>query len=173
MTQDVTWLVELQEMSFAGANAATAGSFPPQRRMTGEQLLKVLTTRRNAVVATTRKDGRPHNAPGAFVFFDQGIWLPVVAGAARVRNVSRQPWVSMVITSGDGDRHAVIIIEGSAVVTSSPPDGFVEAAKRKLDSLSWVDRWIHLTPAKLLSYAAEKWEHGQYGEDSGRDGVLD
>lgn len=157
MTETATWLAELQEASFAGANSATVGSFPPERRLTGEQLVKVLTTRRNTVVSTTRRDGRPHSTPSAFVLFGQSIWLPVVAKAVRARNVARQPWVSLVIAEGAKDTHGVVIMEGAAVLAEKLPEGMLEAAKDKLDSVSWVEQWIHLTPAKLLSYASPGW----------------
>jgi len=173
MTADATWLAGLQEASFAGANAATRSSFPPPRRLTGPQLVHVLLTRRNGVLATTRKDGRPHSAPCAFVLFGRAIWLPVVAGAARAANVARQPWVSLVVAEGHGNEHGVVIIEGPATVVSVEPEGLAEAATAKLESLSWIDRWIRLAPAKLLSYAAEKWEHSPHGQDSGRNRVVD
>lgn len=173
MTPTSRRLGELQDASFAGVNAATAGSFPPERRLSGEAIERYLNSRRNAVVSTTRPDGRPHSAPGAFVLFQDSIWLPVVAKAARIRNVTKQPWVSMVVAEGVRDAHCVVMIEGAAVVATSPPVGLAEAARPKLDSVSWVSSWIHLTPAKLLSYAGPKWEHDRYGEDSRRHGVMD
>lgn len=157
MTDTATWLAELQDASFAGAGPATVGAFPPEHRLTGEQLLKVLTTRRNTVVSTTRPDGRPHSTPSAFVLFGRAIWLPVVAKAVRARNVAKQPWVSMVIAEGATDTHGVVIIEGPAELTESPPGGMEVVARNKLGGVSWVERWIHLAPAKLLSYASPGW----------------
>jgi hypothetical protein len=150
------WLQEVQDRTFAGAGSATTGSFGPDRRLSGAQLLKVLTTRRNAVISTTRRDGRPHSTPTAFVLHGHSIWLPVVAGAVRAKHVARQPWISMVISEGQLDNHGAVIIEGPAVV-AEPDDDALAAAKAKLGGVGWVGQWIELKPERILSYASPGW----------------
>ena len=152
-----SWLEEVQDATFAGASAATTGSFGPSQRLSGEQLVRVLTTRRNAVFATTRRDGRPHSTPAAFVLHERSIWLPLVPGAVRAKHVARQPWVSMVISEGQLDSHGVVIIEGPAAL-AEPGEAVLEAAKAKLGGVSWVERWIRLTPERILSYASPGWK---------------
>jgi len=153
-----SWLEEVQDATFAGASAATTGSFGRSRRLTGDQLLKVLTTRRNAVVSTTRRDGRPHSTPSSFLLYEQSIWLPVVAGAARAKHVVKQPWMTMVISEGQLETHGVVIIEGPAMLITDPPHEVVQAATRKLGSVAWIQRWIELMPARILSYASADWK---------------
>lgn len=152
-----TWLEDLQDATFAGAGSATTGSFGPAQRMTGAQLVKVLTTRRNAVVSTTRRDGRPHSTPAAFVLHERSIWLPLVPGAVRAKHVARQPWVSIVIAEGQLETHGVVIIEGPATL-AEPGEDVLETAKAKLGGVSWVGQWIELTPQRLLSYASPGWK---------------
>jgi hypothetical protein len=152
-----SWLEEVQDATFAGASAATTGSFGPSRRLSGEQLVNVLTTRRNAVVSTTRKDGRPHSTPSSFVLHDRSIWLPVVAGAARAKHVARQPWISMVIAEGQLETHGAVIIEGPAAL-AQPSEQVLEAAKAKLGGVGWIGQWIELTPERILSYASAAWK---------------
>jgi Pyridoxamine 5'-phosphate oxidase len=152
-----SWLEEVQGTTFKNANAATTGSFGQGRRMSGKQLRMVLTTRRNAVVSTTRRDGRPHSTPSAFVLHERSVWLPVVAGAARTKHVARQPWISMVIAEGQLETHGVVIIEGPASLVPQPPPALLEAAKDKLTGLSWIEQWIELTPERILSYASPGW----------------
>ena len=52
----------LQDRTFARATAATAISYPPERRLSAPQLAAYLDRRTFAVVGTTRADGRPHAA---------------------------------------------------------------------------------------------------------------
>jgi Pyridoxamine 5'-phosphate oxidase len=157
MTDITTWLSEVQDATFARVGEATRGSFAPEQRLSGETLVKVLTTRRNAVVSTTRRDGRPHSTPSSFVLFDHAIWLPVVAGAVRLRHVARQPWMSMVIAEGQLNTHGVVIIEGPAEIVTDVPAELIQAATRKLSSVTWIENWIKLTPQRLLSYASPGW----------------
>lgn len=152
-----SWLEEVQDTTFAGASAATSGSFGAGSRLSGEQLVKVLTTRRNAVVSTTRKDGRPHSTPCAFVLHDRSIWLPVVPGAARAKHLAKQPWLSMVISEGQLETHGVVIIEGPASL-AEPSEDVLVAAKAKLGGVGWVGQWIHLAPGRILSYASPAWK---------------
>jgi hypothetical protein len=152
-----SWLEEVQDTTFAGASAATTGSFGAGSRLSGEQLVKVLTTRRNAVVSTTRKDGRPHSTPCAFVLHDRSIWLPVVPGAARAKHLARQPWLSMVISEGQLETHGVVIIEGPASL-AEPTEDALAAAKTKLGGVGWVGQWIRLTPERIFSYASPAWK---------------
>jgi pyridoxamine 5'-phosphate oxidase-like protein len=152
-----TWLEDVQDATFAGASAATTGSFGESNRLSGEQLVKVLTTRRNAVVSTTRKDGRPHSTPCAFVLHERSIWLPVVPGAARAKHVARQPWISLVISEGQLETHGTVIIEGAAFL-AEPGGDVLAAAKAKLGGVGWVGQWIELKPERILSYASPAWK---------------
>jgi Pyridoxamine 5'-phosphate oxidase len=102
---DPSALAELQAASFERANEATKASWPPERRLSGEQLARVLSQRRYAIVASTRRNQRAHATPSSFVWHDGELWLPSVAGAVRVRNVEAIPWRSVVITEGDGEEH--------------------------------------------------------------------
>lgn len=155
------WLQDLQDATFAGASAATADSFGASRRLTGEQVFKVLTTRRNAVVSTTRRDGRPHSTPCAFVLHERSIWLPLVPGAVRAKHVAKQPWISMVISEGQLESHGVVIIEGPATL-AKPGEDALETAKAKLGGVSWVGQWIELTPQRILSYASPGWKEDEF-----------
>lgn len=152
------WLAELQERSFAGAGAATVGSYPPHRRMSGDQLAAVFTRRRYGVIATARPDSRAHAAPGVFVLVDEAVWLPTVAKAQRARNIAAHPWLSLVIAEGDGDAHGVVIVEGPAEVAIVVPEAVRAAtAAKNSGSIDWVDIWLRLTPQRLMSFAGSGW----------------
>ena len=143
-------LGDLQDRSFAQATAATNTSYPPQRRLTAEQLAAYLDRREYAVVGSARKDGRPHAAMSVYVRRGTTFWLPTMAGSVRERNVSRTPWLTMVIAEQDDTRHIAVIAEGPTEVVDPadvPPD------VREAISADWVSSWIRVNAERLLSYA--------------------
>ncbi len=145
-------LDRLQTDTFARATAATASSYPPERRLTGIQLASYLDRRAFAVVGSTRADGRPHAAMSSYVRRDTTFWLPTVAGSVRERNLRGTPWLTMVITEGDHGAHVAVILEGPAeVIASAEVPGDVRSAAQG----DWVQAWIRLTAERLLSYAAD------------------
>jgi hypothetical protein len=153
---------ELQAASFEAATTATSSSWPPERRMTAEQLDRVLGRRFYAVVASTRPDQRAHATPTAFVWHNGEVWMPAVAGAIRARNVGAVPWLSAVITEGEGDGHAVVVLEGPARVVpaaEAPAEDLSRSiAAKSNDFPDWASVWLVLSPARLLSYAAPGWQ---------------
>ncbi len=80
-------LAALQEHTFAGATRATAGSYPPERRLSARQLGDYLDRRAFAVIGSCRPDGRPHAAMSAYIRQGREFWLPAVGGSVRERNV--------------------------------------------------------------------------------------
>jgi len=76
----------LQDRTFARATAATAISYPPERRLSAAQLASYLDRRTFAVVGSTRADGRPHAAMSVYIRRGTAFWLPTMAGSVRERN---------------------------------------------------------------------------------------
>jgi predicted pyridoxine 5'-phosphate oxidase superfamily flavin-nucleotide-binding protein len=144
-------LGDLQDRTFARATAATAGSYPAQRRLSAAQLASYLDRRAFAVVASTRADGRPHAAMSAYVRRDATFWLPTVTGSVRERNVRAHPWLSLTVTEGDRDQHVVVLIEGPAAIVSP---GEVPADVRAAVTGDWIGCWLRLDAASVRSYAA-------------------
>lgn len=142
----------LQDRTFARATAATAASYPPERRLSAARLASYLDRRAFAVVGSTRADGRPHAAMSVYVRRGAVFWLPTVAGSVRERNLRGTPWLTLVIAEGDHDEHVAVLIEGPAEVVAPPR---VPADVRAAVKGDWVSAWIRLTAERLLSYAAE------------------
>ncbi|RKN49123.1 pyridoxamine 5'-phosphate oxidase family protein [Micromonospora endolithica] len=143
------WLAEVQEATFRRARPATEGAYPPENRMSGPQLVAQLTSGRYGVLATSRTDGRPHAVPTGLVLHHRSVWLPVTGGAVRLANVAAHPWASVVMIEGDGPTHALVILEGPAVV-DRPDQGVLRTARQEM---SWASSWIRLSPEKVFSYA--------------------
>lgn len=120
--------------------------------MTGAQLARFLDGHRFAVAATTRPDGRPHAAMTSYFRVGMTFWLPTMAAAIRARNVQSHPWLSLVVTDGEGDRHAMVSLEGAVEVAGAAPNGLVD----RIEDPSWVSCWLKVTPSRLFSYAG--WE---------------
>lgn len=145
-------LAALQEQTFAGATRATAGSYPPERRLSARQLGDYLDRRAFAVVGSGRADGRPHAAMSLYFRRDTTFWLPTMAGSIRERNVRRTAWLTMVIAENDHPDHIAVIAEGPATIVLPPevPDDVRAAA-----SADWVNTWIRVDAERVLSYADE------------------
>ncbi len=142
----------LQDRTFARATAATAISYPPQRRLSAAQLAAYLDRRAFAVVGTARADGRPHAAMSVYIRRGTAFWLPTMAGSVRERNLRGTPWLTMVIAEGDHPVHIAVIAEGPAEVVTRPD---VPADVRAAVTGDWVSEWIRVTAERLLSYADE------------------
>lgn len=145
-------LGDVQDRTFARSTAATAASYPPQRRLNAAQLGRYLDRRAFAVVSSTRADGRPHSAMTAYVRRGITFWLPTVSGSVRERNLSGTPWLTLVIAEGDHGAHIAVLIEGPAEVLAPSQ---VPADVRAAFTGDWVSSWIRLTAERLLSYGAE------------------
>jgi len=140
----------VQDHSFARASAATAGSYPPERRLTAAQLARYLDRRDFAVVSSARPDGRPHAAPSLFYRRGAQFWLPTVAGSVRERNVRARPWLALTVTEGDHDEHVAVLVEGpaEALPPEQAPAGF------RARPGDWARVWLLLRAEKVFSYAA-------------------
>jgi Pyridoxamine 5'-phosphate oxidase len=145
-------LAAIQEQTFASATKATAGSCPPERRLTAGQLAAYLDRRAFAVIGSRRPDGRPHAAISSYIRQGRQFWLPAAAGSVRERNVRARPWLTMTISEGDRDHHVVVLIEGPASVIA--PAG-VPAEVRAAVPGNWAAAWIRLTAERLLSCTSE------------------
>lgn len=161
---DVAFLHGLQDDSFAEASEATRTSYPPEHRMNAAAVAEYLAQRRYLVVATVRKDGRPHAALSAFAFACRRFWLPTMAGTIRGRNVRAGRYVSLVVAEGEGSDHKAVLSEGPAQLVADLDEGVVEAWCERHGSLpEWADAWIRVEPSKLFSYDARALERELMG----------
>jgi|SRR5450755_4447863 hypothetical protein len=144
-------LAAVQDRTFATATVATADSYPAERRLTAAQLAGFLDRHAFAVVGSARPDGRPHAAMSGYIRREATFWLPTVTGSVRERNVRGQPWLTLVITEGEHDEHAMVIIEGPAAIVELPD---VPADIRSERAGDWVGAWLRVRAERVLSYAS-------------------
>ena len=88
----------------------------------------------------------------SFIRRGTAFWLPTVAGSVRERNVRREPWLTLTVTEGDRDMHAVVLIEGPADIV---PVSGVPADVRAAVTGDWIAAWIRVKAERILSYASE------------------
>ena len=98
----------LQDRTFTRATAATAVSYPAERRLSAAQLASYLDRRAFAVVGSTRGNGRPHAAMSVYVRRGITFWLPTMAGSVRERNLRGTPWLTLVIAEGVDVSHGLL-----------------------------------------------------------------
>ena len=157
VTEPIDTLARIQEASFVRASEATRGAFPSDRRMDGATLLSFLARKRYAVLATTRPDGRPQAAPVGYALVGTKFVMASLPGAQRVRNLEFEPHASLVIDEDEGDRHGVVIIDGTTRLLQ-PLEATLEMRAPFRDEAGTLPEWIGilvvLTPERLLSYAA-------------------
>lgn len=157
-TEPIDELARIQEASFARASPATAGAFPPERRMDAAALTAFLTGRRYGVLSTVRPDGRPHAAPTGYALVGARFVIATLAEAQRVQNIRHAPHCSLVVTEGEGHAHAAVIVEGTARLLA-PLEAPLEMRAPFRDAAGsfpgWVGLLITVTPERILSYAGE------------------
>ena len=157
VTEPIDTLARIQEASFGRAAEATRGAFPPERRMDGATLLSFLARKRYAVLATTRPDGRPQAAPVGYALVGTKFVMALLSDAQRVRNLRHEPHASLVIDENEGDRHGVVIVEGTTRMLQPLEAGLDMRAPFRDDAGTlpdWIGILVVLTPERLLSYAA-------------------
>jgi PPOX class probable F420-dependent enzyme len=127
----------------------------PYQRMSDDEVHAFLTgdPPRPGVLATTRKDGRPHSAPVWYVVDDDGtIVFNTGAGTVKGRTLRRTGWAAMTV---DDDRPPFSFVTVEGPVTNS-------------DDLAAVRQWAERIGGRYMG--ADRAE--EYGERNGVPGEL-
>lgn len=145
-------LGDLHDQTFANATPTTAKSYPPERRLTAEQLTAYLDRRTYAVIGSARPDGRPHASMSMYFRRGTTFWLPTLSRSVRARNLRDQPWLTLVVPEDEDEHHIAVILEGPAetLELEETPDDIRTAFDQE-----WISAWIRLRAERVLSYAAE------------------
>jgi PPOX class probable F420-dependent enzyme len=108
---------------------------------------------RPGIVATTRKDGRPHAAPVWFVVDDDGtILFNTGANTVKGRTLLRTSWAAMTV-DGDQPPFSFVTVEGPVTIS---------------DDLDEVRTWAARIAGRYMG--ADRAE--EYGERNGVPGEL-
>lgn len=154
--EDAAALAELQRASYANGRGIKS-SWPEGDALDADGIAEFLGRRRYCVLATGRKDGRPHAAPVAFVVHDSAFWFATVEGL-RLRNLRATPWASLVVMENEPHvaltaEGPVTVHEGEAFAAAFEPLGD-EWLKRHDQAPDWAQALVRLSPERIFSYAA-------------------
>lgn len=159
---DVKPLLELQRASYLRATEGLRVAWPERDALDATALQAFLDRHRYCVLATARRDGRPHASPVAFVVADGSFWFATVAGL-RLRNLRANAWASLVVMEGDADKgeggtsHTALTAEGPVALHEvGLAYDRLEAVwlRRHRDPPSWAEALAELRPARLFSHAS-------------------
>jgi hypothetical protein len=147
-------LHDIQQASYRRASAGILSSWPPEHALDARELEAFLAEARYCVLATATTAGRPQARPVAFIPRGDALWF-ATAASGRLRNLERTPWVSVVVTEGDGDHHRAIVADGPVAISDTPPAGMLDTWEARFGSRAdWAVAWLELRPLRLYSYSS-------------------
>ncbi|MEU2944561.1 pyridoxamine 5'-phosphate oxidase family protein [Nocardiopsis alba] len=117
-----------------------------------EHIRDRLAEDRNVWLCTSRADGSPHVVPVWFVHLGERWWIGASTRSVKVRNVLRDPRVSLALEDGD----APVVAQGRARVREDFPEEVIAAFRGRYD-------WDPRTPygpdpqRSLLEVAVTRW----------------
>lgn len=145
-------LIRLQDESYGRASNGLASSWPRASAMDAGQLRSFLEQRHYCVLATTDARGHAIARPVAFTVLGASFWFATVAGA-RLHNIERTPWASVVIEAGDRGEHRAVALDGPTMITVQPPGELFDVWHDRHGSRAeWAAAWFELKPRRLVSY---------------------
>ena len=152
MTARADELAAIQAASYAHADPALRRSWPDERVMDAAELGAFLDERTYCVAATTTARGRAQARPVAFAHLRGTFWLATVEGG-RLRNLRREPWLSLVVAEAEGDAHRAVAVDGGVAIHERPPDEVLALWERRFGSRpAWAVAWLELRPERVFSY---------------------
>jgi nitroimidazol reductase NimA-like FMN-containing flavoprotein (pyridoxamine 5'-phosphate oxidase superfamily) len=164
---DADALAGVQRRSYAAAGASIRRSWPERQALDSGRLARFLDGRRYGVLATTRRDGRAHATPVAYLVSSGAFWIGTVAGL-RLQNLRATPWASLVVMAGErdegepgvGELHVAVTAEGPVSLHEETAfdDAYAPLAddwvRRHGHAPDWAEALIELRPERLFSHDA-------------------
>lgn len=124
------------------------------------------------VLSTVAANGYPHSVPVGYFRVGDDIYLGCRAGTQKIKNITRNPKVSLVLESGTTRRDIKgVMIQGEAMVYTDPENLLRlsrEAARlRGEPEAQWPQQarpgsaYIRVTPHRIISWDYGREEHSQ------------
>ena len=152
---DVEALDRLQEASFARDGGGLRSSWPRESGMDSEELRSFLDAHRYCVLATASSQSHPVARPVAFTVIGASFWFASVAGA-RLRNLERTPWASVVVSEGDAGEHRAVAADGPVTIIREASEQLLAVWEARHGSRAeWAAAWFEVQPTRLISYSAK------------------
>jgi Pyridoxamine 5'-phosphate oxidase len=114
------------------------------KSMTAQEVVGFVNEERNAIIATTKKDGSPHTAWNPVAYVDNKLYFYSDPHSLCYRNLVRDQRISMAIASGN----RAVFVEGEGKEVGQVRQ-LVDTVLARI--LSVADRWI---PASSYNYSS-------------------
>ncbi len=115
-------------------------------QMTQAQIAEFIARPRHAIVATNRADGPPQLTPVWYLYDAGKIYISASADSVKVRNLRRDPRVTICIDAGHPDARYVIL-QGNATI--------LEADDAAQEPMRWrIIQHYYTTEEEALAYYA-------------------
>jgi len=119
-----------------------------------EQVVERLRHEWHAWLCTLRPDGSPHVSPVWFVFHEATLWVGSSVRNKKVRNLARDPRVSVALEGGA----APVVAEGLATIHHGDfPTGIVEMFASKYDGWDVTALYPREGARVLLQIPVARW----------------
>ncbi|HWC30408.1 MAG TPA: pyridoxamine 5'-phosphate oxidase family protein [Dehalococcoidia bacterium] len=132
-------LQQILDDSLGSAGAAVKATFDkPERRVSAEEFRELWRETRMFAVATNAKDGAPHIAPvHVLLTDDDGLEMAIFDDSARLRDLRRDPRISITTWAPDG-RIAIVYgrcseVEGSRREITRDPGRYILTMRIEID----------------------------------------
>lgn len=122
------------------------------------------------VLSTIGRDGFPHSVPVGYFRLEAGIYIGCRAGTQKLKNIARNPKVSLVVESGHSMQDIKgVLIQGHATVHTDPAATLrLSQAAARLRGVAEVDlpqtprpgvAYIEVQPQRVIS-----WDYSREAE---------
>ena len=146
-----------------------------QITMSDEEIDAFVKSRRTAILSTIGPTGHPHSVAMWFAWIDGTIWFETKAKAQKVKNLQRDPRVTVLVEDGlTYDTLRGVSFEGRAEVVDDPEALFavgVDVWERYTgpyteDAKPFVEMMLHKRVAVRLDVErVRSWDHRKLGLD--------
>lgn len=113
-------------------------------QMSADNLATFLVAPRHAIIATNRVNGPPQVTPVWYIYEEGRMYISAGINTAKVRNLRRDPQVTICVDGGHPDARYVIL-QGAVTI--------VEAGEAQQEAMRWrIIRHYHETEEEARTY---------------------
>lgn len=121
---------------------------------------RLLAETHNAIVATLQPDGRPQLTPNWYLWDGATFWVSTLAWTVKVRNVRRDPRVTMCIDSGVGSGDYVQVFGRADLIEGDVRERTLDLIRKYRSAEAAVlEHWERIRQDRvLIRVHPERWQ---------------
>jgi PPOX class probable F420-dependent enzyme len=119
-----------------------------------------LGTEPNAIVATIQPDGQPQLTPNWYLWDGEAFWVSTVGWTVKVRNVRRDPRVTLCIDSGERRGNYVQVFGRCELHDGDVREGTLALIRKYLTTEAEAQaHWESIAPERvLMKIVPDRWQ---------------